>query len=301
MPTVPPLPDEERLTSYTVASPSVGPFEVGFDIYGDDDDPEAWIKVYLDGVEQVGNWTLTSDSGLDLSILPRPITDGKITFDGAETGALKIVGARRPRRPIQFVNGHGQGAYSQNRILTDILATMREMFDEFARTLRGVPGDTFNRLPAKDDLAGGFLAFDEDGEPIAAAGVTVVTVSSFWEGILDDDDASALFTGVIQTITGSSGTVNTATDVLLIKRAGPSTTAVTLPDASLRNGRELIIKDYSTSVTAHTITNTPHQASQKVDLQSTWTLLSNSASLASVRLRPIVDPDDGANYVWIVA
>lgn len=308
MPTVPPLPDTERIVSYTVASPSTGPFDIAFDLYGDDDDPDAWIEVWLDGVQQVGNWTLTSDSGSDLSILPRPITDGKITLDGAETGELIIVGARRPRRAIQFVNGQGENAYAKNRSLTDIIATEREMFDDLSRALRALPGETFNRLPSKDDLASNFLAFDANGEPIAADGISETPISAFWADILDDSDASALFTGVIQTITGSSGTVNDATDILLIKRSAPSTTAVTLPDASLRSGRELLVKDYSSSVTEHTTTLTPHQASQKIDRMATWPLYSSGdgsatpafLTLSFVTLKPIVDPDDGSNFIWIV-
>lgn len=104
-----------------------------------------------------------------------------------------------------------------------------------------------------------------------------------------------------QQFTGSSGTINAATDIAYVNRSGPATTALTLPDASLREGRALLVADYSQSVTDHAITLTPFQASQKVMRQSTWPLYSNSVSLGSVKLVPIVDPDDSNNYVWIIA
>lgn len=105
----------------------------------------------------------------------------------------------------------------------------------------------------------------------------------------------------VQTITSSSGTISAGTDILIVNRSAPSTTAVTLPNASLRNGRYLSVTDFSSSVTAHTITLTPYQASQTVMRQSTWPLYSNTSSLAAVTLIPVVDPDDSSNYVWIIA
>ncbi len=40
----PPLPDIERRTTYTPAA-STGPFNVGFDLYGDSTDYANWIEV----------------------------------------------------------------------------------------------------------------------------------------------------------------------------------------------------------------------------------------------------------------
>lgn len=114
------------------------------------------------------------------------------------------------------------------------------------------------------------------------------------------ENTGALVTDV-QTVTGSSGTIASGTAILLVNRTAPSTTALTLPNAASRDGVPLSIADYSQSVTEHTITLTPALAAQKIMRQSTWTLLSNSANLASVTLVPIVDPDDSSNYVWIIA
>lgn len=111
---------------------------------------------------------------------------------------------------------------------------------------------------------------------------------------------NAVLAPVREQFTGSSGTIATATDIAYVNRSAPATTDLTLPDASLREGRPLSVLDYSQSVTDHTITLTPFQASQKVMRQSTWPLYSNSVSLAGVRLVPIVDPDNSANWVWII-
>lgn len=101
--------------------------------------------------------------------------------------------------------------------------------------------------------------------------------------------------------TGATGTIATDTTMAAVNRAAPAATALTLPDASLRNGRDLHIVDYSTSVTGHVITLTPHSAAQTIMRQSTWQLGSSASNLASVTLRPIVDPDNSANYVWVIA
>lgn len=111
----------------------------------------------------------------------------------------------------------------------------------------------------------------------------------------------SILTPVIQAVTTSNDTIDAETDVLAVNRSAPSTTGLTLPDASLREGRPLLVLDYSQSVTDHAITLTPFSAGQKVMRQSTWPLSSNSVSLASVKLVPIVDPDNAANYVWIIA
>lgn len=104
-----------------------------------------------------------------------------------------------------------------------------------------------------------------------------------------------------QIVTGSSDTIAAATTHLVINRSGPSATGLTLPNLATWSGSRLAIIDFSQSVTEHTITLTPAAAAQKVMRQSTWTLLSNAANLASVSLERIVDPDDSSNYVWIIA
>ena len=112
---------------------------------------------------------------------------------------------------------------------------------------------------------------------------------------------AVLIDPVRQAVTTSNDTIASATDLAYVNRAAPSTTGLTLPDASARSGRPLAIVDYSSSVTDHTITLTPFSVGQKIMRQATWPINSNSVSLGSVTLLPIVDPDNSANYVWIIA
>lgn len=125
----------------------------------------------------------------------------------------------------------------------------------------------------------------------AFAVLSATLIDDYWEALSHS----------VQEVTGASATVTSDIGWVVVNRASPSTTALTLPDASGRSGVPLKISDYSTSVTEHTITLTPFQASQKIMLQSTWTLYSNSASLASVTLWPAVIPSDPSNHVWIIA
>lgn len=105
----------------------------------------------------------------------------------------------------------------------------------------------------------------------------------------------------LQIVTGSSDTIADDTSHVLVNRSAPSTTGLTLPDASTRNGRPLAIIDYSSSVVDHSITLTPVSGAQKIMRQSTWGLASNAYQLASVTLIPIEDPDDSGNTIWIIA
>ncbi|MCC6172078.1 MAG: hypothetical protein IT481_08620 [Gammaproteobacteria bacterium] len=104
-----------------------------------------------------------------------------------------------------------------------------------------------------------------------------------------------------QEVTGASATIDETVTTVIVNRTAPAATALTLPNALTRLGRLLRIVDLSQSVTDHVITLTPYAAAQKIMRQSTWPLYSSAASLASLTLRPIVDPDDDANAIWIIA
>lgn len=105
----------------------------------------------------------------------------------------------------------------------------------------------------------------------------------------------------VQEVTASTDTISATVSTVVVNRSAPSTTGLTLPNAGARGGRQLRVVDFSTAVTDHTITLTPASAAQKVMRQSTWSLFSNASSLAAVTLRPIVDPDDATNFVWVIA
>jgi hypothetical protein len=96
---VPQLPDADRITQYTISIADDGPFSTGFDIYADGSDYENFLEVWLDDEQQSGNWTLTSPTG-SLSSIPRPITDGKVTFTSAVVMILNEDTARQEHRAV---------------------------------------------------------------------------------------------------------------------------------------------------------------------------------------------------------
>jgi len=72
-----------------------------------------------------------------------------------------------------------------------------------------------------------------------------------------DIPATSLFTQRV--ITAAGGVTVTATDdQILINKAAPATTAVTLPAASTRSGRPLVVKDLARNAAAFNITLTPN-------------------------------------------
>lgn len=171
MTVVPALPDTERRTPYLGLTANVGPFAVGFDIYGDGTDYAHWIEVYLDGVLLVSGTDYTCDSASgSLGNLARPITNLRVTPAGTYvagfTGDIQVVGARRPRRTTQLTEGVGVPARSINQYITDIIAMLREIWDEKSRTLRAPPGETLDLLPAAADRASTYAKFDSDGNMV---------------------------------------------------------------------------------------------------------------------------------------
>jgi hypothetical protein len=69
--TLPALPDADRLASYTIVSPTTGPFNCNFQIYADGADPANWIQVWLSGVRQIGNLAFLERVGQPTRVLGR--------------------------------------------------------------------------------------------------------------------------------------------------------------------------------------------------------------------------------------
>jgi len=176
---VPSLPDTERRTRYSGLSSNVGPFSVGFDLYGSSTDYAQWVEVWLSGVKLVSgtDYTLDSPSGT-LSALARPITDARVTPAGAYaagfTGTLDIVGAFRPRRATQLTEGQGEPARSANQTYTTIIAGLREFWDKFARVTQAPPGETMNVLAAAATRASRYAKFDSSGHLTHGETVTLI-------------------------------------------------------------------------------------------------------------------------------
>lgn len=170
-PPVPALPDTSRITTYTPTA-STGPFNVGFDVYGDGSDYGNWVEVWLNGTKltPVTNFTLTSPTGV-LTVIPRPVTDARITLASPATGTLQIVGARRPRRVSQFPENRGVTARDFNQVLNDMTSQNREFWDIGVRTMKARPGSVVGLLPYPSDCIGRFLGFDGTGaQPVCLTG-----------------------------------------------------------------------------------------------------------------------------------
>lgn len=169
-PPVPGLPDAPRQTTYTISG-STCACAVGFQLYGDSTDYSAWIEVWLNGVQvqyndPVYGWALSSPAGA-LSIIPRPITDAVVTFNNAQTGAVVIVGARRPRRTTEYSENTGVPARALNQAYNDLYAIAREFWDKTndlsGRGLFTQPGNHMSMLPLPSQCASSYLTFDSTG------------------------------------------------------------------------------------------------------------------------------------------
>jgi hypothetical protein len=142
-PPVPALPDAPRLTTYSLSG-STCACAVGFQIYGDGTDVDAWLQVFIGSIpyqstDPAHGWAITSPTG-PLGSIARPITNAILTFALPQTGAVTIVGDRRPRRTSQFPENAGVSARSFNQVLTDIIATQREMWDKLNSFTGGSAG-----------------------------------------------------------------------------------------------------------------------------------------------------------------
>lgn len=238
---VPALPDTARLTSYAITS-STCACSVGFALYGDGTDYTNWVQVFVNGVQQPANFTITSPSG-SLATLPRPITDAVLTFTAPQTGTVQIVGARRPRRASQFTENRGVAARDLNQVITDITAENREAWDSGNRTIRGQPGELMNLLPAAATRAGGQLLFDGTGQPIVSPPAPFPAMGAVFTSVSNQASGSFIgnsFLNLTPTIV-STGTFAVTNEALRIiaTRSG---------DITGGSGRLIDIQDVDNSV-----------------------------------------------------
>jgi hypothetical protein len=214
-PPVPALPDTERRTSYIISGTTCA-CSVGFSLYGDSTDYQSWVEVFLNGVRVNFNdatfgWTITSPSG-PLASLSRPISNGVLTFNSAQTGTVQIVGARRPRRASTFSENRGVPARDLNQILNDMIAQTREIWDKTndvtGRSILGLPGESIAALPSATARASSFICWDATGLIPMACGPlngqgNVVGPNSAIDGHI------ALFSGATGRIIKDGGVIGT--------------------------------------------------------------------------------------------
>jgi hypothetical protein len=193
---IPALPDSERKTTYPITA-QTGPFDVGFALYGDGVDYQNWIEVRLDGVllTPVTEWTLSVPSGT-LKSRARPITDARITLGSARTGTLQIYGKLNPRRLVQLAENQGVPAADFNRIVTSLVALIRESWDRFYTTaIRAPRGETpaDYELPAAASRANKALGFDATG----AISMMDVPAGGGFGGAINPYDLGTISSGTV--------------------------------------------------------------------------------------------------------
>lgn len=166
---IPTVPDSDRISTASLSA-SVGPVTVGFAVFGGAAD----LSVLVDGeLIDPADWTLTSNSGLNVTTDVLPANDGRVTFDNPQTGDVEIIGEINPKRISQFTSGVGIPAESFNLVFSTIAATLRELYSWGKAALKLAPGERAVALPAAADRAGKVLSFSDPGgdpETVITAG-----------------------------------------------------------------------------------------------------------------------------------
>lgn len=113
--------------------------------------------------------------------------------------------------------------------------------------------------------------------------------------VIDPNDASQYYTDIDMGLTNAlpkepsvltvDGAISAGTAAVAVQKASPTASAFSLPSVVAQNGIPLTIFDWSSGVTAHTITLTPN-GSETIMLQPNITIYSNSAQLGSLTLYP---------------
>lgn len=164
---------------------------------------------------------------------------------------------------------------------------------KFPSQVLGSNGITVTKSNGIYTISWSQAGFAELSPPISSTDFDnlLLTVYNEDTGTTRNISIETLFTGITadiddpRIVTTSPVTVTSTDRVIVISRAAPTATTITLPSATSRGGLPLSIVDYSTAVTEHTITITPN-GTDKIMQQTTWGLISTSASLASMTLYP---------------
>lgn len=122
------VPETPRTNSITLASPSAGPFLVGFRLFGAED-----LEVYVNGV-------VTTDYTVDAVFVDGYADDATITFGSTLTTGteIQIDGAIAPDREADYVNPDPGLTRKMNIELGRIAAALSELYMKMGRTLRGL-------------------------------------------------------------------------------------------------------------------------------------------------------------------
>ena len=165
---LPTITGTQRKVTATLTS-STGPIAVTFPVFGTGSD----LVVRLDGEDQVGNWTFTSPSG-SVATIPKPITDGRVTFNSPVSGVVDVIGRRIPRRQVNLPENAGPTVRDFNFWALQTEATLSEIF------YNGAADGGGGGAPAVDSFsATGVTTYTLSEEPIA--GNIAVYVSGVYQ------------------------------------------------------------------------------------------------------------------------
>ncbi|MCW9039385.1 MAG: phage tail fiber protein [Rhodospirillales bacterium] len=121
---------------------------------------------------------------------------GVVTFASAPAAGVTVTLRRRLaiRRTTDFQEGGAFRAKVINDELDYQTAAIQQVADELSRVVRLDPtdADAALTLPRKADRASAFLAFDANGDPVAAVDAGGYPASPFAATLLDDADAPAM-------------------------------------------------------------------------------------------------------------
>lgn len=135
----------------------------------------------------------------------------------------------------------------------------------------------------RDPTTGVFTRVNNSfSDPVTGTVIEAADAISYYDDI-DEGLTNAL--PVEPTVVTVDGAISAGTAAVAIEKTAPSATALSLPSVTSQNGVPLTIIDWSSSVTAHTITLTPN-GSETIMRAATFAVYSNSASLGSVTLYP---------------
>jgi hypothetical protein len=232
-PPIPALPDSARITNYTISATTCA-CAVGFQIYGDQTDVDNWIQVFLNGTRVLSTdatfgWTLTSPSG-SLGVIPRPITDGVVTFNSTQTGTVQIVGAQRPRRLSEFAENVGVTAHSFNLLQNTVFAELRENWDKI---INGGGGGSSSLTIGSTPISGG-----TNGDCLTVSGSVLGQASCGGGG-----------GGAVSSVSNSDGTltISPTTGSVVASLASPTTYAkLNAPDQTVSGGANVTSQTLST-------------------------------------------------------
>lgn len=184
------------------------------------------VAVYFTGTD--GVQTLLAD-GYTVSLNADQDSDpgGTVTYpasgDPLATGeSLSIIGGLAYKQETDLTNSGRFLPQVVEAALDYLTILCQQLLERMERKLSLPVGDAGEtELPTSSERAGNFLAFDADGNPIAAAGTTEVPVSAFAATLLDDATAADARTTLGATATGASlFTAATAADAFAgIKQA----------------------------------------------------------------------------------